>query len=115
MLIGPFFFVPQWKRIIYNACVIDKGECRADKYDNPYGHEQLWDDHFSNGDYINYPRGRVVYDSVNKKAVIYIDKCINKPVMIAKIKELFEIDIQCVVKYDFHYQCARCLKDIWEE
>lgn len=115
MLIGPFFYIPQRKRIIYNACIIEKGDLRADKYDNPYGHEQLWDDYFTNGDYINYPRGRVVYDGVNKRAVIYIDKCIDKPVMIKKITGLFEIDVPYIIEYDFHYQCVRCIGDIWKE
>ncbi len=115
MQIGPFFYIPQKRRVIYNACNIEQGELRIDKYDNPYGHEQLWDDYFSNGDYINYPRGRVIYDSTNHKAIIYIDKCINKPVMIEKIKTLFAIDIPYVVEYDFHYQCIRCMQDIWDD
>lgn len=115
MLIGPFFYIPQKKKIIYNACIVDQGEVRFDKYDNPYGHEQLWDDHFSNGDYIDYPRGRVIYDSASSKAIIYIDKCVDKPAMIEKLKVLFNIDIPYVVEYDFHYQCKHCLKDIWDE
>lgn len=116
MLIGPFFYVPQKRKIIYNACALENGECRyGGKYDNPYGHEQLWDDHFSNGDYINYPRGRVIYDGDNQQALIYIDRCIDKPAMIEKIKELFDINIPYVVEYDFHYQCKRCLKNILDE
>ena len=35
--------------------------------------------------------------------------------MIEKLKTLFEIDDSFIVEYDFHYQCARCLKDIWDE
>ena len=50
-MIGPFFYIPQKRKIIYNACKIEQGEVRADKYDNPYGHSQLWDDHYTNGDY----------------------------------------------------------------
>ena len=116
MLIGPFFYVAQKKKIIYNACTIDQGEARFGKYDNPYGHEKLWDDHFSNGVYINYPRGRVIYDSVSNKAIIYIDKCIDKPVMIEKLKSIFDItDIECSVEYDFHYQCRRCINNIWDD
>lgn len=115
MLIGPFFYVAQKRKIIYNICETEQGEERFGKFDNPYGHEQLWDDHFSNGDYIDYPRGRVIYDSAGNKAIIYIDKCIDKPAMIEKLKVLFNIDIPYVVEYDFHYQCKHCLKDIWDE
>ena len=115
MLIGPFFYIPQKRKIICHACKIEQGEVRADKYDNPYGHSQLWDDHYTNGDYINYPRGRVVFDGTNNRAIIYIDRCIDKPVIIEKLKTLFEIDDSFIVEYDFHYQCARCLKDIWDE
>ncbi len=113
MLIGPFFFV--LGRFIYNACPIDKGDVRSDKRDNPYGHERLWDDHFRRGDYIDFPRGRVIYDTVNKSAIIYIDKCIDKPAIIKKLKDIFNIDVPYTIEYDFHYQCKDCLEDIWAD
>ena len=120
MFIGPFFYVAQKKKIIYHACAVDQGEARFGKYDNPYGHEKLWDDHFSNGDYINYPRGRVIYDSVSNKAIIYFnlpDSEIERSlIVIEKIKSIFEItDIDCSVEYDFHYQCRRCINNIWDD
>lgn len=115
MLIGPFFYIPKQKRIICNACDVRDGILRSGKYDNPYGHEQLWDDYFSNGEYILYPRGRVIYDDAEKKAIIYIDKCIDKPAVIQKLKSLFKIDIPVSVEYDFHYQCVICQNNIWDE
>lgn len=68
--IGPFFYV--YKTLIYNALPVEKGRVQADKVDNPYGHERLWDSRFKFGDYINYPRGRVIWDKTNNRAIIYI-------------------------------------------
>ena len=46
----------------YNACPLSEGREQAGKLDNSYGHDQLYDAHFKTGEYIDYPRGRVVWD-----------------------------------------------------
>ena len=56
--IGPFFYIKE--KLIYNACSFSEGRKQADKLDNSYGHEKLWDDRFHSGEYIDHPRGRVV-------------------------------------------------------
>ena len=76
MKIGPFFYIKG--KLFFNACSLSEGRKQADKIDNSYGHDQLYDDHFKSGDYIDYPRGRVVWDCTNNKAIIYIDPCIKK-------------------------------------
>ena len=58
MKIGPFFFINN--RLLYNASPLTEVRKQADKIDNYYGHDQLYDDHFKSGDYIDYPRGCVV-------------------------------------------------------
>ena len=58
--IGPFFYIRG--KLIYNACSLVEGREQAGKLDNPYGHDQLYDDHFKSGEYIDYPRGRVLWD-----------------------------------------------------
>ena len=109
---GPFFYV--YKNLIYNALPLYKCRAQADKLDNPYGHDRLWEDHFKHGDYINYPRGRVVWDRTNKRSIIYIDRCINRPEVIEKIKEAFCITDH-VVDYDDHYRCRSCIGDLFDD
>ena len=112
MLIGPFFYIK--KKLIYNACSLAKGRKQADKLDNSYGHEKLWDDNFRSGEYIDHPRGRVVWDCTNNRAIVYIDRCINKPEVLVKIKETFDLQ-DYVVEFDGHYCCRRCVGDLFAD
>ena len=105
--IGPFFYIKN--TLIRNTCPLEKGRRQADKLDNSYSHEQLWDDHFRFGEYIDHPRGRVVWDITNNRAIIYIDRCINKPEIISKIKVTFELQ-DYTVAYDYHYHCRNCVE-----
>lgn len=104
--IGPFFYIGN--RLIYNACPLCEGRKQADKLDNSYGHEQLYDDNFRYGDYINYPRGRVIWDCTAQTAIIYIDRCIRKPDIVSKITEAFELDAY-TLREDEHYRCPGCM------
>ena len=61
-LIGPFFYIRG--KLIYNVCPLSEGREQAGKLDNSYGHDQLYNANFKDGDYINYPRGRVVLDTM---------------------------------------------------
>ena len=109
ILIGPFFYIEN--KLIYNTCTLNKGRRQADKLDNSYSHEQLWDDHFDSGGYIDYPRGRVVWDCTNNRAIIYIDRCINTPEVLAKIKEAFDLQ-DYAVEFDEHYRCRNCISNL---
>lgn len=104
--IGPFFYINN--TLVYNACPVSEGRKQADKLDNSYGHEKLWDDHFRKGDYIDYPRGRVVWDCTNCRAIIYIDPCIMRADVLEKIKNAFELT-DFVLAEDDHYRCKRCV------
>ncbi len=109
---GPFFFVR--KKLIFHALPLTECRTQADKLDDPYGHDKLWSDNFKSGDYIDHPRGRVVWDRTNNRAIIYIDRCIDKPEVIDKIKEAFGIT-EYVTGYDDHYRCRRCAGDLFGE
>lgn len=110
--IGPFFYIQG--KLIFNACSLSEGRMQADKLDNSYGHDRLWDDHFKSGDYIDFPRGRVVWDMSNNRAIIYIDRCIDTPEIIAKIKDAFGLT-DFVIEYDDHYRCINCVGDLFAE
>lgn len=110
--IGPYFYVNN--KIIFQGIAIKKGQQRVDKIDNPYGHDQLWDNNFQSGEYIDYPRGRVVWNCTNNRAIIYIDKCINKPDVIDKIIKAFELS-EYVIDFDDHYRCKDCVEELFDE
>lgn len=110
--IGPFFYIHG--KLIFNACPLSEGRMQADKLDNSYGHDRLWDDSFKSGDYIDYPRGRVVWDTANNRAIVYIDRCIDKPEIIAKIIAAFGLT-DYVTEHDDHYRCINCVGDLFAE
>lgn len=108
--IGPFFFIAG--RLIFNACPLEWGRRQAGKLDNSYGHEKLYDDYFAFGDYIDYPRGRVVWDCAENRAIIYIDPCINNKGVLEKIKSAFGLT-EYVTAEDDHYRCKNCVGDLF--
>ena len=88
-LIGPFFYIRG--KLIYNACPLAGGREQAGKLDNSYGHDQLYDDYFKTGEYIYYPRGRVVWNEKKIHSIIYIDPCINRENVLSQIIDAFDI------------------------
>ena len=106
--IGPFFIYNN--KILSHKLPPANCERRGDKLDNPYSHERLYDDNFYSGEYINIPRGRVVWDCTNNIAIIYIDKCVeDKADEVAKEFNLIDYSVE----YDNHYVCPKCMRDIW--
>jgi len=68
---------------------------------------------YNNGDYIKIPRGRVIWDTETDRAIIYLDRCIEKANgAIMKIVREFDL-INYVIEYDEHYSCPECIGDIW--
>ena len=59
------------------------------------------------GDFINYPRGRVVYNIKENKYYVYHDKCIKDLSNIVGTEDKEKIEI----REDFHYQCHKCNKN----
>ena len=112
-MIGPFFYANGV--VTAHKIPVTSGETRGGKVDNPCSHETLYDDNFSDGDYIDIPRGRVVWDIVRNNATIYTDACIEATDgAIAKIAELFGLS-NYIVAHDEHYVCPSCMGDIWKE
>lgn len=110
--LGPYFWIDEG--LIFHALPLAECENRAsNKKDNPYQHENLYDDYFVGGEYIDYPRGRVVWDCTNNRAIVYIDKCINNLEVLAVIAKAFELT-EYAVEYDLHYHCKDCVDEIWD-
>lgn len=111
-MIGPFFRIND--EIVSHRIFTSQGENRGGKIDNPYSHEKLYDDHYNYGDYIDFPRGRVVFDAERDRAVIYTDTCIEKTDgAVDKIAKLYKLT-DFIVEHDEHYVCPSCMGNIWE-
>lgn len=110
--LGPFFLIEN--KLLYNAADISDCDTRGDKIDNPCSHEKLFEENYSKSlDYIDYPRGRVIWDSTNGRAIIYIDPCINNAATIGKIAKAFSIS-DYTVEGDIHYHCKKCSDCIFD-
>ncbi|MCL1941220.1 MAG: hypothetical protein FWG09_04685 [Synergistaceae bacterium] len=113
--IGPFFYMDG--DFLSHRIPVDEGVRRVDKVDNPYSHEELYMDRYpySNREYIDFPRGRVVWDAKKSRAIIYIDPCIEKKDgAVERVVYLFGLR-DYVVEHDEHYSCSVCIGDIWED
>lgn len=112
------FFITNNNEIISDFISYDEGRYLNGLYDSNADHWQLFDSlsfKFNTDDYINVPRGRVIYDEMNDNSIVYLDKCflLNNEVL-NKIIEVFRIK-KYVLKIDIHYQCPKCLEDIWKD
>ena len=112
MLIGPFFYIRG--KLIYNACPLAEGREQAGKLDNSYGHDQLYDDHFKIGEYIDYPRGRVVWDKEKIHSIIYIAPCINREDVLSRIIAAFDIGDK-IIKQSCKMRLCFAMYQIWCE
>lgn len=94
-------------RKIYLLCLSPRRKReQAGKPGKPYGHDQLYDDYFKFGDYIDHTRGRAEWDITNNRAIIYIDPCINREDVLSQIIDAFDIR-DYVVAFDDHYHCKK--------
>ena len=90
--LGPFFYINN--KLICNKCTFEQARIQGDKLD----------DYFAEGDYIFYPRGRVIWDKIEQRAIIYIDPIINNQRVIEAVVSEFELE-EYIVEFDEHYQC----------
>lgn len=116
-MVGLFFYINStslsYHGFLCHTLDDDKAEVYGDMLTDPYGHSDLFDSTFADSgrEYYDFPRGRVVYDTVKKEYVIYIDHCLNKTNKIISIKKLFCIEEKnCRIDFDDHYVCKRCSK-----
>ena len=72
--VGPFFYI---NKKLYTHSV-PMSEFKKDErfYNDPISHLDFFDTLNIDGDYGNYPRGRVLYDSLKDKYIVYMDKSI---------------------------------------
>ena len=115
--VGPFFYLEKsingMQGIYADPIDHQDAENICEKLGNPISHETLFDRLRSDIDYIEIPRGRVVYDVTKKEAVVYIDRCIEQHA--DKFADAFMLE-RFRIEYDEHYVCPSCWdrEKMWE-
>ena len=72
--VGPFFYI-EGKVLAYKVDVsLCDSDCRF--FDADMSHFWFFDGLGIDGDYGNYPRGRVLYDTCLDRFVVYLDKAL---------------------------------------
>jgi hypothetical protein len=56
-------------------------------------------------EYEDWPRGRIVFDRLKKRPILYVDRKLTLSGTVAEIRKRFSISAdQTIVETDFHYQ-----------
>lgn len=100
--VGPFFYINKRLYSYTDSLTNHNGNVRF--FDAPISHFDYFNTLGIDGDYGNYPRGRVIFDNFHKKFLVYLDKDlmsddIKKSIMLAYCLE----EGQTVFRRDAHY------------
>lgn len=102
-LVGPFFYI---NKILYTHSAGVKDFKNDERFCNdPISHFDYFNSLGIPGDYGNYPRGRVIYDTLRDEYIVYMDKSIMtddimESVMLAYCLE----ERKTVFRTDAHYK-----------
>ena len=100
--VGPFFHADG--KVISKKLPVDQFEARRRFFDVDTPHMELFEGLGLDGDYGNYPRGRVLYDNFHRRFVVYADTVLLRKGIKEEIKRHFGLDGQRVVfRKDEHY------------
>ena len=117
-MIGLFFFIKSEELVsndfLIHAIDLKDAEDYGDMKTDVLGHDKLFESTYPNysSEYYDFPRGRIVYDTVNDEYTIYIDQCIRTKTKIEKLKKLFGLKNEKVkVDGDLHYVCKKCQRE----
>jgi hypothetical protein len=74
------------------------------------GHDLFWEQLGLGGEYENYPRARVSYDTRTQEFTLLADRCILKrPEIVSEILQRMHLPADTKLDTDEHYQCSVCL------
>ena len=100
--VGPFFYING--KILSKKLPIGRFDCRDRFFDVDTSHMELFETLGLDGDYGNYPRGRVLYDNFHGRFVVYVDADLMNKSEKEEIKRHFGLDGQkTVFRRDEHY------------
>ncbi len=122
--VGIFWGISQPDRswtLITDATSLADAEPYGDFLTHPRGHFEVWSQWQTQGtkaltvqgippeivhhEYEDYPRGRIVFDTVKKSFILYADRRLQRPDLIARIAAIFALKSGTfVVRSDEHYR-----------
>ena len=104
--VGPFFYIEE--KILSKKMPVSEFDVRRRFFDVDTSHLALFESFDFNpldGDYGNFPRGRVLYDNFHRRFVVYLDPDLNKPKIKEKIRDHFDLyGLKTVFRKDEHYR-----------
>jgi len=112
--VGIFWFLD--RQLIVDSTPLSHGEPYANSLTHPKGHPRRWVELQAAGsvpleiEYDEIPRGRVTYDCVEDRFMVFRDRCIPVKVIREVIGKMHLPKDRTVVAGDPHYRCPRCLK-----
>lgn len=106
--VGIFWYIEKFDKFVFSSTSVENGEIYGDAITYPLSHEEFWDkSHYRKlGEYIDYPRGRVVYFPKTNSFVVYADERIIKkikPILLEK-GWFSNFSSRIVLKKDAHYR-----------
>ena len=100
--VGPFFYIDKHLYASYDHLEAFHPLVRF--FDAPISHFDYFETLSIDGDYGNYPRGRVIYDNFSKKFIVYLDKSLDNEAIKESIMLAYNLPKErTVFKRDPHY------------
>lgn len=100
--VGPFFYINGKLHFFDDLVSCFKADMRF--FDSSISHFSYFKKLGLEGDYGNYPRGRVIFDNFHKKFIVYLDKDLMKEDIKDEIVRAYRLEKgQTVFKRDSHY------------
>ena len=102
--VGPFFFIGG--NLKAHLEPIASFDPNRHFFDSDMSHFEFFQTLGVEGDYGNYPRGRVIFDHFRMRMVIYIDRSLNKREYKEKLKRAYCLGepMTTVFRFDGHYR-----------
>jgi hypothetical protein len=114
IVVGILFVVND--RVLVESSQLSEAELGAEFADHRRGHEAFWSDLQHEGrvprdqEYVEFPRGRSVFNRLTGHHVLYLDRCIIKrPDLVREIKRRLQLPARVETSRDSHYRCPVCL------
>jgi len=103
-------------RVLVESTQLSEAELGAEFADHRRGHEAFWSELQHEGrvprdqEYVEFPRGRSVFNRLTGRHVLYLDKCIIKRLdLVREIKRQLQLPARVEILTDPHYRCPVCL------
>jgi hypothetical protein len=107
--------------VVIDRSTLEKAEPYGDCITHAAGHYERWQEwqrlgttrlavlgypgHIASTEYDQWPRGRVVYETPPQRFVLYADRRLQKPDIIAALKAAFGLnETEVLVRSDVHYR-----------